>query len=405
MNRIRKEIGSIVVIAIAIMFSIALYGNALVPVQAADKVALVGDVDCKGGQTKDFEKMKDVGVTTLVIVGDFEYTDSKCIADSLAKNGFNKDNTIVSVGNHDKCSDVKKFMGVSSCWYHQISGNVDFIVMDGNQDLKKDSKQYDDIIKWIDESEAKYQMVVIHQPFVTVKSTHKDNGQFKTYNPSFDGKVEIVAQAHNHNYQRFMVGNVTYLLVGTGWHDSGKNMYPVSSDGDQYGNKADAKITGKNGFTLVDFGAKVQGRFIGSVDGAVYDSFSTAGNNQTVPPIDNGTIPIHPSNGTIDTETNEVCVCTNTTNPPVVNETKPIAQNVTVNIINNATDINKNFTKIITDVSKIALIPTKNNTEIQILANLSSIIPVEPLPPTNMTQPPVINNTLPNWNISTPPRN
>jgi hypothetical protein len=405
-----------------------------VPSDDANRVAFTGDVDCNTDQKNDISSMKQAEVQTIVIAGDYAYSKGSCVLGYLKDNGYSNGNTILAVGNHDKCSDVMQFTGEAQCWYQKTIGGVQYFVIDANQAFDSKSKQYTDIKKWIEASTAKYKVVVIHHPFVTAKSTHGNNGEFKLYNPIFkQNGIGLVDQAHNHNYQRFLIDDITYLTTGTGYHDEGSALYDIKSKDDGQGHTAAYTNDLVNGYTVVDFtGNSAKGYFVSS-DNEVSDTFNIInmkigngtttpppaeclngtlqGNecipnppvpptippsnasenvvcackngtvivppaeNQTIPPIDNGTIPIPPSNGSqIDTEENVVCACKNgtVTIPPPKPELKP-AQNVTITPFNNLTDISNATQKIIIDTQKVAIIPLKNNTDIQVFGNITRI--------------------------------
>jgi predicted phosphodiesterase len=344
-------------------------GTLPAPSDDTNRVVFVGDVDCNSDQKSDFESMKTQEVQTIVIAGDYAYTKASCIYGYLKDNGYSNGNTILAAGNHDTCSEVMKFTGEKSCQYSKTINGIDYFVLDGNTDLKK---QFDILKGKLQESTAKYKVVVIHQPFVTAASKHPNNGFFKTYDPLFkDNNVVIVDQAHNHNYQRFMNGETLYLVTGTGYHDKGSKMYDITSKDDGQGNTALFTSDDTNGYTVVDFqGNGYKGYYVNS-DNDILDKFGAVINNGTQP--SNGTKP-PVQNGTIDTEENVVCACKNgtVTTPPPKPQFKP-SQNITVTPIYNITDISNATTKIMTDAQLVAVIPTKNNTEIQIVGNVTKI--------------------------------
>jgi len=63
-------------------------------------------------------------------------------------------------------------------------------------------------------------------------------------------------QAHNHNYQRFLIDDVLYYVVGTGMHDEGSGLYNIESD-DFNGNELLIGIDLKNGIAIFDLSTNI----------------------------------------------------------------------------------------------------------------------------------------------------
>ncbi len=217
------------------------------------RIGALGDIDNNAGLTKQLDLAVKYQVQYLVIPGDFEYSSGSGVLDKIKAHGFSGSNTILAVGNHDSCNDVKAFVG--ECYGGTFAGNgyMQFIVINANSGFGCSGSQYDTVKGAIESSDAWYNIAVVHQPFVTVKSDHGPNGQFSCFHSLFKANgVNLVLQAHNHNYQKEIVDNIPYLVVGTGTHDTGSSMYPCSSSSDQNGVPAKC-ITGTNGITIMDF--------------------------------------------------------------------------------------------------------------------------------------------------------
>ncbi len=170
-----------------------------------------------------------------MIAGDFEYSNGKEVLSNLQSHGFTKENTDIVVGNHDSEQEVKVWLNEKET-FGQV--NFDFLThrlalfnIDANVRFDCSSPQFEVLKSKIESSSALYKFIVVHQPFVTVKSTHPPNGQFDCYDPLFrTGGIDAVLQAHNHNYQRFNVKGLIYGVFGTGTHDTGSSMYPLNSN-------------------------------------------------------------------------------------------------------------------------------------------------------------------------------
>lgn len=239
------------------------------------RIAVVGDVDNNDGFVTQLNLMKKYGVQQFILAGDYAYTNGPAVLDKAATAGFSKANTVVAVGNHDSCSAVKAYLGNSLCYYKKTLANVDFFVMDGNSGFDCSGTQFQTIMGMINSSSATHKVVVIHEPFVTVQSTHSPNGKFSCYGPEFESNgVDVVAQAHNHNYQIGKIGNVIYGVFGTGTHDTGSSMYSCGST--SFNNIPVKCITGTNGIEIIDFtknSGTIKGYFV-SNDDKIVDSWS-----------------------------------------------------------------------------------------------------------------------------------
>lgn len=246
------------------------------------RLAIVGDIDSNSGLTEEMKIANKYNVQALIVPGDYEYTSGTKVLSDLQSHGFTKDNTDITVGNHDSGQDVEH-------WLNDIStfGEVDFgfstnklalFNIDANEKFDCSSPQFTALKSQIESSNAWYKFAVVHQPFVTVKSEHPPNGEFNCYDPMFrEGGIDGVFQAHNHNYQRFDINGLLYGVFGTGTHDTGSSMYPINSD-NWNGNTCLKCITGENGITIVDLqiddqnSKRYHGWFI-SLDNTILDQF------------------------------------------------------------------------------------------------------------------------------------
>jgi hypothetical protein len=159
-----------------------------------------------------------------------------------------------------------------------------------NEDLKKASENID--IDWI--------VVTTYGPFYTSPSTHKAEKDLRDiYHPIFEKyNVDLVLQAHNHNYQRtypisynsagdsskpFVTTNknttgynnhtdgTVFALVGTG----GESFYPLSGQAPYVANQFD----GKFGFLEIGISngnphTKLTGTFYDNKGDAILDQFA-----------------------------------------------------------------------------------------------------------------------------------
>ena len=219
------------------------------------RIAVVGDIDSNQGLATQLELANYYNVQALIIPGDFEYSNGNEVLNSLQSHGFTKENTDIVVGNHDSANDIKTWLDSNSTYgkiQFPFTNNVELFNIDANIKFDCSSPQFQTLKSQIESSTALYKFAVVHEPFVTVKSDHADNGQFDCYDPLFRANgVDAVLQAHNHNYQRFNINGLMYGVFGTGTHDTGSAMYPLNSNSWE-GNECLKCITGKNGITIID---------------------------------------------------------------------------------------------------------------------------------------------------------
>ena len=223
------------------------------------RACAVGDVDNNNGLVTQVNLAKKYNCEVFVLPGDFAYSSASGVKTKLADGGFTKDNTVLANGNHDSCSFVTSFTGMANCYglfnlsNSRVNSFVSFITIDANSAFGCTSSQFNTVKSKMESSDAWYNVVVVHQPFVTAPSKHGVNGQFDCYNPLFKANgVKLVMQAHNHNYQRFNINGMIYGTYGTGTHDTGSSMYSFS--GNAWKNFDCLKcITKINGITVFDF--------------------------------------------------------------------------------------------------------------------------------------------------------
>jgi hypothetical protein len=220
------------------------------------RIAIVGDIDSNQGLTTQLEIANYYHVESLIIPGDFEYSNGQQVLSTLQSHGFTKENTDIVTGNHDSGNEVKSWLNNNRTFGQvQFGFSGDKLALfniDANIKFDCSSPQFEILKSQIESTKALYKFAVVHQPFVTVKSDHPPNGQFNCYDPLFRvNGIDGVLQAHNHNYQRFNINGLMYGVFGTGTHDTGSSMYALESDNWQ-GNNCLKCITGKNGITLID---------------------------------------------------------------------------------------------------------------------------------------------------------
>ena len=185
------------------------------------RIAVVGDVDSNQGLTKQLELANQYNVQVFVIPGDFEYTNGKDVLSSLQSHGFSKENTDIVVGNHDSGGDVQSWLASKKTFGEitfGISGDkLALFNIDANINFDCSSPEFEILKSQIQSSKALYKFAVVHEnksinwiivytfrSFYSSNTTHPGQEELRdAYHPLFDKYgVDVVLQAHNHNYQR-----------------------------------------------------------------------------------------------------------------------------------------------------------------------------------------------------------
>ncbi|ABR31617.1 hypothetical protein SU69_09000 [Thermosipho melanesiensis] len=123
------------------------------------------------------------------------------ITSSLRKNSYFQ----LVKGNHEN-PDIyfKKFFGYYNYYADYKGVRLIFLDLNGSVDFLK---KYGN----------KNSIVFIHYPIYTVGPHYKDNLNLSRLNDVIKQKgIKLVISAHDHNYQRFVVGRITYIVSGGG---------------------------------------------------------------------------------------------------------------------------------------------------------------------------------------------
>ena len=116
----------------------------------------------------------------------------------------------MTMGNHDSWSEFAGLYHLPNDkpYYSFDKGNVHFLSISTESDLRQNSTQYDFINTDLDiasqNRSISWIIVLAHRPFISSETEHiTEKENFKTYPPLFAKYgVDVVIQAHVHNYQR-----------------------------------------------------------------------------------------------------------------------------------------------------------------------------------------------------------
>jgi len=188
-------------------------------------LAAVGDVSCGVEGKKTLNAIGKTNPEFALFLGDLSYKKNsvKCFFDATKSSGIKT--TACVIGNNDDRSSTAtkaalKFCNLPKSGYKSLSFKGDlYIFMNSEISFKKDSSQYKFILSALKSDAAKnarYIIVVIHNPFLSCQCSH-DAREFSTYHSLFSKYgVDLVLQGHNHNVQYYKVESIIYQVSGAG---------------------------------------------------------------------------------------------------------------------------------------------------------------------------------------------
>lgn len=125
---------------------------------------------------------------------------------------------LITWGNHDienanRVEIIDETFDDPPNWVVHEWGAVDLLLLDSNQ---VDSTEQVEFMTTVLESSSDPTIVVFHHPPYSC-GAHGDTPSVKeTWVPKFDDDVFLVLSGHEHNYQRFKIENVSYVVTGGG---------------------------------------------------------------------------------------------------------------------------------------------------------------------------------------------
>jgi predicted MPP superfamily phosphohydrolase len=132
-------------------------------------------------------------------------------------------------GNHDVASGararaVQDALNPPGNWYWVRIGPANLVVLDGNDPTNQDQ------LDWLDETLPNLPpgptLVSFHQPAYSCASHGSTKAIDEEWVPRFEkAGVDLVLNGHDHDYQRFEVSGITYVVTGAG----GRGLYSVGS--------------------------------------------------------------------------------------------------------------------------------------------------------------------------------
>jgi predicted phosphodiesterase len=291
-------------LTIGVTFLFILFLSSIVDVFGQEvtpfNVAAVGDISCNENGKQTILSIANSHPNLIILLGDLSYDDSlSCFFDQtqvLENNGPFQ--IMITIGNHDVNSgdgneETKKQLmfsynipkeGYYSKTFDHNGSKILVVAMNftglEEKEESKNSKnvleneQYNFIKNELENSNAKYKIVISHAPFVSIKcnsmleffrlsSCHSsledwDKTLFNKYHSLFKNTgVDIVLSGHNHNYQREEKDSINYIISGLG----GRSQYKMMDESDTHF----ADVYGFLQLKLYD--KYIEGKFISNGDG------------------------------------------------------------------------------------------------------------------------------------------
>lgn len=268
--------------------------------------AAAGDFGCSQNTKRTVGNMLDKNPELVLPLGDLSVDNTaNCWLDLVSP--FNN-RMQVTFGYHDvkggtaKLDQYKKVFGHDSLYYSFEYRGVHFIVMSTLSPFNVTSDQYQFIEKDLKEASENQNIdwivVTNYGPFYTSPSAHPAKNEIRNiYHPLFDKYgVDLVLNAHNHNYQRtyplifnhskgsdptvtnqFTTGyngskdGIVYAIVGT----AGEGFHPL--EGRQ--SYVATQVEGKFGFLNIEISnvnshTKLTGSFFDNISNNIQDYFT-----------------------------------------------------------------------------------------------------------------------------------
>ena len=174
--------------------------------------AAVGDFGCSKNAKTTIDNIKDSKPELVLPLGDLSYQkNANCWFDIMSPL---KDKLMVTLGFHDvsdgqeKMDQYFKSFDLNKPYYSFDYRKVHFIVMASESNFVQGSGQYEFVKQDLEQTsknkDVDWIIITSYGSLYTSPTTHKSEKPLRDlYHPLFDKYgVDLVLQAHNHNYQR-----------------------------------------------------------------------------------------------------------------------------------------------------------------------------------------------------------
>ena len=174
--------------------------------------AAAGDFGCSENARNTVKNMEDKKPEVVLPLGDLSYqSTANCWFDIMSPL---KGKIMITLGYHDvndgeaKLDQYVKGFKIDKHYYSYDYNKVHFLVMASESNFQNGSKQFSFVKQDLEEAsknnDINWIVVTIYRPLYTSPSKHTAEESMRDlYHPLFDKYgVDLVLQAHNHNYQR-----------------------------------------------------------------------------------------------------------------------------------------------------------------------------------------------------------
>lgn len=174
--------------------------------------AAAGDFGCSENARNTVRNMEDKKPEVVLPLGDLSYqTTANCWFDLMTPL---KGKIMITLGYHDvndgqaKLNQYINGFKIDKHYYSYDYNKVHFVVMASESKFQNGSKQFSFVKQDLEEAsknnDINWIVVTIYRPLYTSPSKHTAEESMRdVYHPLFDKYgVDLVLQAHNHNYQR-----------------------------------------------------------------------------------------------------------------------------------------------------------------------------------------------------------
>lgn len=277
------------------------------------RIAAAGDWGCKAATQRTANLINSKRPDVVLGLGDFSYENDTGCWFKIVSPLISKMNIVI--GEHDfdaqNSSRLQTYVNrfnLSNPYYSFNKGNVHFLAISSLIPFNNESLQYkllrdetaqrefvsNDLFYASQNKSINWIIVYLYKPMFTSPSQHPSQEILReTYQPLFDYYgVDLVLQAHNHNYQRsypLMFNHINssspiiadknssvytdpkgaiYLVVGT----AGSHQYDLLGKSPYFVNQF--QRFGFLGIDIVNNGRKLVGTFFDSRDGQSKDQFT-----------------------------------------------------------------------------------------------------------------------------------
>lgn len=237
-------------------------------------VAAVGDIGCNENGKQTILSIANIHPNLVIFLGDLSYdTSLACFFNQTQVLESNEDSQVLlAIGNHDIDSgdgneETKKQLmlhysipkeGYYSRTFDHNGSKILVVAMnftgleeknknENSQKNNLENEQFNFVKNELEDSNAKYKIVVSHAPFVSAEcnsilkffrlmSCHSaleewNNSLFVRYHDLFKNtEVDIILSSHNHNYQREEIDDINYVISGLG----GRSQYKIMEENDTH---------------------------------------------------------------------------------------------------------------------------------------------------------------------------